>query len=197
MRRITVVQCILILGLNVKAMIEHTLDKKESKVGKIDRILCISLSVFDLAMGSYLFIIIVKMYESNGSYCVNDINWRYGFLKLSFLKIWLERLFKLSTSFIKIMYYYYASSTADNTICRSSLLCSITGALFDISTKGSLLTAMMMSVTRCLTITTPFSDRSFKWTVAVHFLLQIASFSASVLPILPIYYVQVNANFVS
>ena len=58
-------QCGLILGLNIKAGIQHILLKKKSKIGKLDRILCLSLSLFDLTMGFYLLVIAVN-YNQTG-----------------------------------------------------------------------------------------------------------------------------------
>ena len=109
LRWFTLFQCVSILVLNGKAVIEHVASKKKTKIGKIDRVLCICLTFYDLIMGAYLIIIVVHSMTYRNSYCIQDLVW------------------------------------------RSSFACKTTGILFSISTQGSLLTAMMMSVTRCYT----------------------------------------------
>ena len=148
LRWFTVFQCIAILGLNGKALVEHGAAKKKTKVGKIDQVLCVSMTCYDLIMGVYLAIIVVHSISYHGSYCIHDLGW------------------------------------------RSSLTCKITGVLFSISTQGSLLTAMMMSVTRCYTCLKPFSDQSFSKIIIALVSVLSTSCVSCVLPILPINLVQ-------
>ena len=141
---VIVFQCPLILILNTISGAKHYSSKMKTKVGKIDRILCLSLTFFDMLMGLYLIVIVTKSFSYQGSYCAHDIEW------------------------------------------RTSLQCSVTGSLMAISTQGSLLTAMMMSVTRCNTCLTPFSDKSYRLTIITFAALQLCSITLSLLPIMPI-----------
>lgn len=73
---------------------------------------------------------------------------------------------------------------------RGSVPCSVIGTLFSISTQGSLLTAMMMSVTRCYTCLAPFSDQSYSLTILLHAVLLVASFLLCSIPLLPVNFIQ-------
>ena len=150
LRWFTVLQCMLILGLNCKAGVEYVKCKKKTKIGKIDRLLCTSLAAFDLLMGVYMLFIAVKtvLYHFIGPYCVHDLGW------------------------------------------RSSLGCASAGIIFSIATHGSLLTAMVMSVTRCYTCVRPFADHSFKLTVKVLVVLQTTSIILCIIPVLPFNLIQ-------
>ena len=145
---VIVFQCPLIIILNTISGAKHYNGKMKTKVGKIDRILCLSLTFFDMLMGLYLMVIVAKSFSYQGSYCAHDLEW------------------------------------------RTSLQCSVTGSLMAISTQGSLLTAMMMSVTRCNTCLTPFSDKSYRLTIITFAALQLCSITLSLLPIMPINAIQ-------
>ena len=150
LRWFTILQCIVILGLNCKAGVGYVRSEKKTKIGKIDRLLCTSLVVFDLLMGLYLLFIVIQIiyYDIQGPYCVHDLEW------------------------------------------RSSLGCASAGIIFSISTHGSLLTAMVMSVTRCYTCVRPFADHSYKQTVIVLALLQTTSIILCIIPVLPFNLIQ-------
>ena len=150
LRWFTILQCILILGLNCVASIGYAKSKKKTKIGQIDRLLCTSLAAFDLLMGVYLLFVVIKIiyYNFYGPYCVHDLEW------------------------------------------RSSLGCASAGIIFSIATHGSLLTAMVMSVTRCYTCVRPFAEHSYKLTVIVLALLQTTSIILSIIPVLPFNLIQ-------
>lgn len=148
LRWFTVFQCVLILGLNSKAGYDHIQTKKETKVGRIDRILLISLALYDLIMGLYLLVIVIISFYHADRYCIHDLEW------------------------------------------RSSATCSIIGTLFSISTHGSLLTGMLMSVTRCWTCVRPFSDQSYSNSVITLCVVQSISFILCVIPAIPLDFIQ-------
>ena len=145
LRWFTILQCIVILGLNGKACVGYVRCEKKTKIGKIDRLLCTSLAAFDLLMGVYLLFVVIQIlhYHFDGPYCIYDLEW------------------------------------------RSSLGCASAGIIFSISTHGSLLTAMVMSVTRCYTCVRPFADHSYKLTAIVLAVLQTTSIILSIIPVLP------------
>ena len=150
LRWFTILQCIVIFGLNCKAGVVYVRSEKKTKIGKIDRLLCTSLVAFDLLMGVYLLFVVIKIlhYHFQGSYCSHDLEW------------------------------------------RSSLGCTSAGIIFSISTHGSLLTAMVMSVTRCYTCVRPFAEHSYKLTVIVLVVLQTTSILLSIIPVLPFNLIQ-------
>ena len=150
LRWFTILQCIVIIVLNCKAGVGYVRSKKKTKIGKIDRLLCTSLAVFDLLMGVYLLFIVIKIlyYNFQGPYCVHDLEW------------------------------------------RSSLGCASAGIIFSISTHGSLLTAMAMSVTRCYTCVRPFAEHHYKLTVIVLALLQTTSTMLFIIPVLLVNIIQ-------
>ena len=73
---------------------------------------------------------------------------------------------------------------------RSSLSCASAGIIFSISTHGSLLTAMVMSVTRCYTCVRPFAEHSYKLTVIVLAVIQTTSIILCIIPVLPFNFIQ-------
>ena len=150
LRWFTILQCIVILGLNCKAGVGYVRSEKKTKIGKIDRLLCTSLVVFDLLMGVYLLFVVIQIlhYHFQGPYCIYDLEW------------------------------------------RSSLGCASAGIIFSIATHGSLLTAMLMSVTRCYTCVRPFADHSYKLTATVLVVLQTTSIILSIIPVLPFNLIQ-------
>ena len=73
---IVVLLCLTIIPLNIYAAYFHG-SRSASKVPtKIDKILCVSLAVFDALMGVYLAIIAIKHVQYSGSYCKYDYVWR-------------------------------------------------------------------------------------------------------------------------
>ena len=78
LRFFIVFQCLLIIFLNGKGLKHHLLTSTHgsSKMGKIDRILCVQLCVYDFIIGVYLFVICFKMVQYSGKYCSKDIKWR-------------------------------------------------------------------------------------------------------------------------
>ena len=150
LRWFTILQCIVIFGLNGKAGVDYVRSEKKTKIGKIDRLLCTSLAAFDLLMGVYLLFIVIKIlyYSFHGPYCVYDIEW------------------------------------------RSSLGCASAGIIFSTATHGSLLTAMVMSVTRCYTCVRPFGEHHYKLTVIVLVVLQTTSIILCIIPVLPFNLIQ-------
>ena len=88
------------------------------------------------------------------------------------------------------MFVYRGSYCIHDLAWRSSLACSATGVMFSVSVQGSLLTAMMMSVTRCHTCLRPFDDKSYLQTMVALVGLQAGSLIICVTPILPISFVQ-------
>ena len=150
LRWFTILQCILIFGLNCKAGVVYVRSEKKTKIGKIDRLLCTSIAAFDLLMGVYLLFVVIKIlhYHFQGPYCVHDLEW------------------------------------------RSSLGCASAGIIFSISTHGSLLTAMVMSVTRCYTCVRPFAEHHYKLTVVVLALLQTTSIMLFIIPVLLVNLIQ-------
>ena len=69
-------QTILIVLCNIWAFIEHFGTQKKTKTGKIDKLLCLQLCVYDAMMSCYLGIIFVKTLQFHGSYCMHDSHWR-------------------------------------------------------------------------------------------------------------------------
>ena len=92
---------------------------------------------------------------------------------------------------IKILYYNFQGPYCVHDLeWRSSLGCTSAGIIFSISTHGSLLTAMVMSVTRCYTCVRPFADHSYKLTVIVLALLQTTSMMLFIIPVLLVNLIQ-------
>ena len=73
-----VIECMLILVLNTIAVWDVSTKKIESKSGKIDRLIIISLSVYDSLMGVYLGYIFIKSIIFSDKYCLKDFQWRSG-----------------------------------------------------------------------------------------------------------------------
>ena len=73
-----VIECLLILVLNTIAVWDVSTKKTETKAGKIDRLIIISLSVYDSIMGVYLGYIFIKSIIFSDKYCLNDFQWRSG-----------------------------------------------------------------------------------------------------------------------
>ena len=75
-----VVLCLVILVLNTRGLWCHV--AKMRRIGqnrfasKVDSILCIQLSIYDLLMGMYIFIISLKNFQFYGQYCIHDAAWR-------------------------------------------------------------------------------------------------------------------------
>ena len=69
-------QTILIVLCNIWAFIEHFGTEKETKTGKIDKLLSLQLCVYDAMMSCYLGVLSVKTLQFHGSYCMHDSNWR-------------------------------------------------------------------------------------------------------------------------
>ena len=69
-------QTIFIILCNIWAFIEHFRTDKVTKTGKIDRLLCLQLCVYDAMMSCYLGVISIKTIQFHGSYCMHDSNWR-------------------------------------------------------------------------------------------------------------------------
>ena len=89
-----------------------------------------------------------------------------------------------------IRYHFYGPYCIKDLEWRTSLGCTLAGIIFSISTHGSLLTAMVMSVTRCYTCVKPFAEHHYKRTVIVLTVLQTASISLSIIPVLPLNLIQ-------
>ena len=73
-----IIECLLILVLNTIAVWDVSTKKIESKSGKIDRLIIISLSVYDSLMGVYLGYIFIKSIIFSDKYCLKDFQWRSG-----------------------------------------------------------------------------------------------------------------------
>ena len=73
-----VIECLLILVLNTIAVWDVSTKKTGTKAGKIDRLIIISLSVYDSLMGVYLGYIFIKSIIFSDKYCLNDFQWRSG-----------------------------------------------------------------------------------------------------------------------
>ena len=73
-----IIECLLILVLNTIAVWDVSKKKIESKSGKIDRLIIISLSVYDSIMGVYLGYIFIKSIIFSDKYCLKDFQWRSG-----------------------------------------------------------------------------------------------------------------------
>ena len=138
-----------IVFLNGWAFLEHFYTTKVTKVGKIDRILCLQLIVYDALMSCYLAIICFKTIEYRGSYCVKDQAW------------------------------------------RTSVLCDVAGFFFSFSSHGSMLTAALMGITRSWNIFRSFTDMRIRtWVLLSCFMATAINFICSILPILPIMYIE-------
>ena len=73
-----VAQCVSILILNMYALKIHFQRLRAVHLAPfiIDRIQCLTLSIYDLMMSCYLVIILVKQVQYRGVYCVHDVTWR-------------------------------------------------------------------------------------------------------------------------
>ena len=74
------IQGVVIIIANAWAFIEHLQTKKVTKVGRIDRFLCMQLTLYDATMSCYLIIISFKTIQYHGNYCKNDHKWRMSSL---------------------------------------------------------------------------------------------------------------------
>ena len=104
------------IGFGSFAFYEHFNKRPLRAAGKIDRLLCLTLTSFDLMISIYLAIIIFKNFQFSNSYCNNDLKW------------------------------------------RSSICCKISSFIFLASTIGSLLTTMLMTMSRAYTCVNFFTD---------------------------------------
>ena len=79
-KALIIIECLLILVLNSIAIAvwDVSTKKTESKPAKIDRLIIISLSVYDSLMGVYLGYIFIKSIIFSDKYCLNDSQWRLG-----------------------------------------------------------------------------------------------------------------------
>ena len=141
-------QTLLILLCNIWAFTEHFEAKKVSKTGKIDRLLCLQLCVYDAMMSCYLGVISVKNLQFYGNYCRHDSNW------------------------------------------RTSFVCDFCGSIFSFSSHGSMLTAALMGLSRAYNIVYTFTDMSYSRWVGVCISLNVANFLNSILPSLPVVYIE-------
>ena len=92
---------------------------------------------------------------------------------------------------VQIFYYHFHGPYCIYDLeWRSSLGCASAGIIFSIATHGSLLTAMVMSVTRCYTCVRPFAEHHYKLTVIVLALLQTTSIVLCIIPVLPLNFLQ-------
>ena len=69
-------QVFFIILFNGLAFKEHLNEKKETKVGNIDKFICLQLILYDILIGFYLIIIIIRSFQYYGEYCKKDHFWR-------------------------------------------------------------------------------------------------------------------------
>ena len=77
-KALIIIECLLILVLNTIAVWDVSTKNTESQAAKIDRLIIISLSVYDSLMGVYLGYIFIKSIIFSDKYCLNDSQWRLG-----------------------------------------------------------------------------------------------------------------------
>ena len=73
-----IVECVLIISLNMIAAWDISTKDVGSKSAKVDRLAILSLCIYDTLMGVYLGYIFTKSIMFSGKYCLNDHNWRLG-----------------------------------------------------------------------------------------------------------------------
>ena len=81
-----------IIILNVVAICDHLSCEWQTKVKKVDKILNIMLSTYDLLLSVYLTGIVIKSMLTNEKYCEVDVSWRAS-LECNFLGV----IFQIST----------------------------------------------------------------------------------------------------
>ena len=96
-----IVAFVLVLTLGCYALKLQAEKKPSQKPGKVDRMLCISMTTFDLLMGFYLGVLIVQGFRYRNRYCSVDIEWRSSMLcKISSIVYQVSSLRSLFTTLL-------------------------------------------------------------------------------------------------
>lgn len=83
---------------------------------------------------------------------------------------------------------FHGSYCMHDNYWRTSRVCDLCGSIFSFSSHGSMLTAALMGLTRAYNIVYTFTDMSYSRWVCLCIGVNIANFLNSILPILPVIY---------
>ena len=95
----------------------------------------------------------------------------------------------LGTIFVKTLQFYGNYCIHDN-FWRTSRVCDFCGSIFSFSSHGSMLTAALMGLSRAYNVAYTFTDMSYSRWVGVCIGMNLANFLNSILPILPVVYIE-------